>query len=215
MAQFLDLKRAHSDSLLFYRMGDFYELFFDDAVQAAAALDITLTKRGKHDGEDVAMCGVPVHAAETYLLRLIRKGFRVAVCEQMEDPAAAKKRGAKAVVRREVVRIVTPGTITEDELLESRRNNFLAALGDAQGELGLAWLDVSTGTFSVQQIAPAGLAAALARIDPGELLVPERMLARAEIEPALADRAAIVVPQPDPRFDSDSARRRLEVRLRR
>ena len=211
MAQFLDLKRAHSDSLLFYRMGDFYELFFDDAVQAAAALDITLTKRGKHDGEDVAMCGVPVHAAETYLLRLIRKGFRVAVCEQMEDPAAAKKRGAKAVVRREVVRIVTPGTITEDELLESRRNNFLAALGDAQGELGLAWLDVSTGTFSVQQIAPAGLAAALARIDPGELLVPERMLARAEIEPALADRAAIVVPQPDPRFDSDSARRRLEA----
>jgi len=180
IAQFLDLKRAHSDCLLFYRMGDFYELFFDDAVQASKALDITLTKRGKHDGEDVAMCGVPVHAAETYLLRLIRKGFRVAVCEQMENPAAAKKRGAKAVVRREVVRIVTPGTITEDELLESRRNNFLAALGYAQGELGLAWLDVSTGTFSVQPIAAVGLAAALARIDPGELLMPEHMLARAE-----------------------------------
>ena len=211
MAQFLDLKRDHPDCLLFYRMGDFYELFFGDAVQASAALDITLTKRGKYDGEDVAMCGVPVHAAETYLLRLIRKGFRVAVCEQMEVPAEAKKRGAKAVVRREVVRIVTPGTITEDELLESRRNNFLAALGDAQGRLGLAWLDVSTGAFAVQPIAAAGLAAALARIDPGELLVPDRLLARADLEAGLADRNAIIVPQPDPRFDSDSARRRLEA----
>jgi len=211
MAQFLDLKRDHPDCLLFYRMGDFYELFFDDAVKASAALDITLTKRGKYDGGDVAMCGVPVHAAEAYLLRLIRKGFRVAVCEQMEVPAEAKKRGAKAVVRREVVRIVTPGTITEDELLESRRNNFLAALGDAQGQLGLAWLDVSTGAFAVQPIVAAGLAAALARIDPGELLVPDRLLARADLEAGLADRNAIIVPQPDPRFDSDSARRRLEA----
>jgi DNA mismatch repair protein MutS len=212
MAQYLDLKRAHPDCLLFYRMGDFYELFFDDAVQASAALDITLTKRGKHAGEDVAMCGVPVHAADSYLLRLIRKGFRVAVCEQMEDPAAAKKRGgAKAVVHREVVRIVTPGTITEDELLESRRNNFLAALSDAQGALGLAWLDISTGAFSVQPIDAGGLAAALARIDPGELLMPERLLARTDLEPGLADRSAIMVPQPDSRFDSDSARRRLET----
>ncbi len=211
MAQFLDLKRAHPDCMLFYRMGDFYELFFDDAVQAAAALDITLTKRGKHAGEDVPMCGVPVHAAETYLSRLIRKGFRVAVCEQMEDPATAKKRGAKAVVQRDVVRIVTPGTITEDELLESRRNNFLAALADAQGELGLAWLDVSTGSFSVQPITLGALATALARIDPGEILVPDRLLARAEINAALEDWAAVLVPQPDPRFDSDSARRRLEA----
>ena len=124
MAQYLEIKSAHSDALLFYRMGDFYEMFFDDAVGAAAALDIALTKRGKHDGTDIPMCGVPVHAAEGYLLTLIRKGFRVAVCEQMESPAEAKKRGSKSVVRREVVRLVTPGTLTEDSLLEARSHNF-------------------------------------------------------------------------------------------
>ena len=114
IAQFTEIKRSYPDCLLFYRMGDFYELFFDDAVAAAGALDITLTKRGKHAGEDIPMCGVPVHAAESYLSRLIRKGFRVAVCEQVEDPAEAKKRGGKSVVRRDVVRLVTPGTLTED-----------------------------------------------------------------------------------------------------
>ena len=118
MAQYLELKRQHADCLLFYRMGDFYEIFFEDAAKAAAALDIQLTKRGRHEGGDIPMCGVPVHAAETYLARLIRQGFRVAVCEQMEDPAQAKKRGSKATIRRAVVRIVTPGTITEDELLD-------------------------------------------------------------------------------------------------
>ena len=109
MAQYLEIKGQHADALLFYRMGDFYEMFFDDAVAAAAALDIALTKRGQHAGEDIPMCGVPAHSAEGYLLTLIRKGFRVAICEQMEDPAEAKKRGgSKAVVRREVVRLVTP-----------------------------------------------------------------------------------------------------------
>ena len=127
MAQFFRIKQEHPDCLLFFQMGDFYELFFEDAVHAAAALDIALTKRGKHQGEDIAMCGVPLHAATNYLLTLIRKGFRVAVCEQMEDPAEAKKRGSKAVVRREVVRLVTPGTLTEDSLLEPRRANLLAA----------------------------------------------------------------------------------------
>src|SRR3954464_7929834 len=122
MAQYLETKAAHAGYLLFYRMGDFYELFFDDAVKAAAALDIALTKRGKHLGEDIPMCGVPVHAAENYLEKLIRKGFRVAVCEQMEDPAEAKRRGAKAVVKRDVVRLVTPGTLTEDALLDARRS---------------------------------------------------------------------------------------------
>ena len=117
MAQFLEIKADHPDAMLFYRMGDFYELFFDDAVAAAQALDIALTKRGKHLGEDIPMCGVPVHAAEGYLLTLIRKGFRVAVCEQMESPAEAKKRGSKSVVKRAVVRLVTPGTLTEDSLL--------------------------------------------------------------------------------------------------
>ena len=129
MAQYLTIKADHADALLFYRMGDFYEMFFDDAVAAAAALDIALTKRGKHAGEDIPMCGVPVHAAEGYFLTLIRKGFRVAVCEQMEDPAEAKKRGSKSVVHREVVRLVTPGTLTEDSLLEARRSNLLAAWG--------------------------------------------------------------------------------------
>src|SRR3954451_11418416 len=129
MAQYLALKAAHADYLLFYRMGDFYELFFADAAKAAEALDIALTKRGKHLGEDIPMCGVPVHAAESYLEKLIRKGHRVAVCEQVEDPAEAKKRGSKSVVKREVVRLVTPGTITEEALLEARASNLLAALG--------------------------------------------------------------------------------------
>ena len=114
MAQYLEIKAQHPDALLFYRMGDFYEMFFDDAVAAAEALDIALTKRGKHGDKDIPMCGVPHHAAESYFLTLIRKGFRVAVCEQMESPAEAKKRGYKAVVKREVVRLVTPGTLTED-----------------------------------------------------------------------------------------------------
>ena len=126
-------------------MGDFYELFFDDAVKASAALDIALTKRGQHLGEDIPMCGVPVHSHEAYLSRLIRQGFKVAVCEQIEDPAEAKKRGAKSVVERAVVRVITPGTLTEDALLDARSHNYLAALAEAQGELALAWLDLSTG----------------------------------------------------------------------
>src|SRR5215467_14274892 len=131
MAQYLEIKAAHADYLLFYRMGDFYELFFDDAVRASEALDIALTKRGKHLGDDIPMCGVPVHAAEAYLEKLIRKGFRVAVCEQIEDPAEAKKRGSKSVVKREVIRLVTPGTLTEESLLEPRCANTLASLGRA------------------------------------------------------------------------------------
>src|SRR5437868_15514756 len=134
MAQFLEIRAAHPEYLLFYRMGDFYELFFEDAVRAAEALDIALTKRGRHLGRDIPMCGVPVHAAEQYLEKLIRKGFRVAVCEQIEDPAEAKRRGAKAVVGREVVRLVTPGTLTEESLLEARSPNVLAALGRAGGD---------------------------------------------------------------------------------
>ncbi|MEM8579772.1 MAG: DNA mismatch repair protein MutS, partial [Pseudomonadota bacterium] len=145
MAQYLEIKEAHPDALLFYRMGDFYEMFFDDAVDAAAALDIALTKRGKHDGKDIPMCGVPVHAAEGYLLTLIRKGFRVGVCEQLEDPAEAKKRGYKAVVKRDVVRIVTPGTLTEESLLDARRHNFLAAYAEIRDDGALAWVDISTG----------------------------------------------------------------------
>ena len=144
MAQYLEIKGRYPEALLFYRMGDFYEMFFEDAEAAAAALDIALTKRGQHLGQDIPMCGVPVHAAEGYLLTLIRKGFRVAIAEQMEDPDEAKKRGAKSVVARDVVRLVTPGTLTEETLLEARRNNFLAAWAEVRAEAAVAGADIST-----------------------------------------------------------------------
>jgi DNA mismatch repair protein MutS len=211
MAQYLELKRQHADSLLFYRMGDFYELFFEDAGKAAAALDIQLTKRGRHEGEDIPMCGVPVHAAETYLARLIRQGFRVAVCEQMEEPAEAKKRGSKAAIRRAVVRIVTPGTITEDGLLDARRSNYLAALADAGGALALAWLELSTGVFRLQPVAAASLGAALARLEPGEVLLPERLVARPEFFELLGEWKSALTPLPNARFDSENGRKRLEA----
>jgi DNA mismatch repair protein MutS len=212
IAQFTEIKRSYPDCLLFYRMGDFYELFFDDAVAAAGALDITLTKRGKHAGEDIPMCGVPVHAAAAYLSRLIRKGFRVAVCEQIEDPAEAKKRGGgKTLVKRDVVRVVTPGTLTEDTLLDARAHNYLAALADAQGALGLAWLDMSTGDFQVQEVRPEGLAAALARLDPGELLLPDRLVERPKLFELFGDWRDRLTPLPGSRFDSVAGGKRLEA----
>ena len=173
MAQYLGLKSGYPDALLFYRMGDFYEMFFEDAVAASAALDIALTKRGKHLEQDIPMCGVPVHAAEGYLLTLIRKGFRVAVCEQMEDPAEAKKRGYKAVVRRDVVRLVTPGTLTEESLLDARRNNFLAAYAEMRGEAALAWVDISTGSLTVMLCPAVRLGPELARLSPKEVLLAD------------------------------------------
>jgi DNA mismatch repair protein MutS len=211
MAQYHAIKAEHPDRLLFYRMGDFYELFFDDAVKAAAALDIVLTKRGKHDGDDIPMCGVPVHSADAYLQRLIRKGFKVAVCEQSEDPAEAKKRGSKSVVRRDVVRIVTAGTLTEDTLLDARAHNYLAALADAGGALGLAWLDMSTGEFTIQPVVPANLSAALARLDAGELLLPERLVEKPEHFELWREWRSRLSPLPSSRFDSENARRRLEA----
>ncbi len=212
MAQFHQNKEAYPDALLFFRMGDFYEMFFDDAVEAAAALDIALTKRGSHNGEDVPMCGVPVHAVDGYLERLIRKGFRVAICEQMEDPAEAKRRGgAKAVVRRDVIRLVTPGTLTEETLLDARTHNYLAALAEAAGETALAWLDMSTGDFMVQPLASGEIGAALARVAPGEILLPERFLERPAYRGPLEDWGDALTPLPNPRFNSDNARRRLET----
>ncbi len=211
MAQYLGIKQAHRDDMLFYRMGDFYELFFDDAVKASAALDIALTKRGKHDGNDIPMCGVPVHSHEAYLNRLIRKGFRVAICEQTEDPAEAKKRGAKSVVRREVMRIVTPGTITEDTLLESRRHNYLAALARAQGALAIAWLDISTGDFRTQAVADGDMGAVLARIDPGEVVAPDTLISNPEMASVWFDVEDRLTPLPGGRFDSENGRRRLET----
>ncbi|MBZ6378084.1 DNA mismatch repair protein MutS [Pacificimonas aurantium] len=174
MAQYLSLKdEAGEDALLFFRMGDFFELFFGDAVRAAEALDIALTKRGQHAGEDIPMCGVPVHSAESYLARLIAKGFRVAIADQTEDPAEAKKRGSKSVVRREIVRVVTPGTLTEEALLDARRSNYLAALAEAGGATALAWTDMSTGAFRTMPLAAEEVPAQLARLAPAELLIAE------------------------------------------
>jgi DNA mismatch repair protein MutS len=173
MAQYLGIKEEYPDALLFYRMGDFYELFFDDAVQAASALGIALTKRGKHNGEDIQMCGVPFHAAEGYLLTLIRKGFRVAVGEQLESPAEAKKRGHKSVVKRGVVRLVTPGTLTEDSLLEARRNNFLCAYNEVRSDGAIAWVDISTGEVCVLSCKRSRLSPELARLLPKEVLIAD------------------------------------------
>ncbi|WP_173978428.1 DNA mismatch repair protein MutS [Magnetospirillum sp. UT-4] len=211
MAQYLAIKRAHPDCLLFYRMGDFYELFFDDAVQASAALDIALTKRGKHLGEDIRMCGVPVRSYEMYLSRLVRAGFKVAIAEQTEDPAEAKKRGAKSVVARDVIRLITAGTLTEDNLLDARAHNYLAAVAEAQGSLGLAWVEISTGEFALQPCRPDRLAAALARLAPGELLVPDRLLQAEGLFEVWGDWKQVLTPLPSARFDSENARRRLEA----
>ncbi len=211
MAQYLEIKAGHPDALLFYRMGDFYELFFEDAVKAAGALDIALTKRGKHEGQDIAMCGVPVHAAEVYLPRLIRKGFRVAICEQMEDPAEAKKRGSKSVVRREVVRILTPGTLTEETLLDARRSNFLASLADAQGSMAIAWVEISTGEVGARTVDARSVASALARLDPAELLVPDRLIQAPGLADILREWRNALVPLPGARFDSTNGRKRLEA----
>jgi DNA mismatch repair protein MutS len=210
MAQFLEIKASHGEYLLFYRMGDFYELFFDDAVKASEALDIALTKRGKHAGDDIPMCGVPVHAAEAYLEKLIRKGFRVAVCEQIEDPAEAKKRGSKSVVKREVVRLVTPGTLTEDSLLEARAANVLAALGRSGGDFAIASADMSTGEFHVGAMASADVAAELARISPRELLAPDALLADETLAPVLKSFGAALTPMPSVKFDSGAGERALK-----
>jgi DNA mismatch repair protein MutS len=211
MTQYHDIKKAHPGCLLFFRMGDFYELFFDDAVAAAPALDIALTKRGRHEGADIPMCGVPVHTAETYMARLIRAGFKVAMCEQVEDPAAQRARGGKGPLKRAVVRLVTAGTLTEDGLLDARRNNYLAGIAEAGGELGLAWLDLSTGAFSLGPTSEISLAADLARLMPGEIVLPERLLERPAWFELFADWKPALTPLANPRFDSETGRRRLEA----
>ena len=209
MAQYLQIKEANSGCLLFFRMGDFFELFFDDAVAAAQALDIALTKRGRHDGADIPMCGVPVHTAEAYLARLIRAGFKVAICDQVEDPAEAKRRGAR-MLRRAVTRVVTAGTLTEEGLLDARRHNYLAGIAEAGGAMGLAWLDLSTGAFALTATSEPALAGDLARLMPGEILLPERLLTRPALFELLAEWKPSLTPLPNPRFESEVARRRLQ-----
>lgn len=212
MAQYLEIRATAGDALLFYRMGDFYELFFDDAVKASAALDITLTKRGRHRGADIPMCGVPFHSYESYLARLIKSGFSVAICEQTEDPAEAKKRGSKSIVRREIVRFVTPGTITEDTLLEAREGNFLGALAVlGGGEAALSAADISTGELSVRPVDPGSLPSELASLPFAELVTPEFADDRDGWRAAIdnARRYLRWSPLPQSSFDSRSGERRL------
>ncbi len=214
MAQYVEIKAANPDCLLFYRMGDFYELFFEDAEVASRALGIVLTKRGKYLGRDVPLCGVPVIRAEEYLHKLIALGFRVAVCEQMEDPAEAKKRGSKSVVRRDVVRLVTPGTLTEDTLLDARRNNYLLAIARTKASsggddrFGLAWIDISTGEFRISETNRAALTAEIARLEPSEILVSDTLYADADLVPWLRTLPA-VTPLTRDVFDGATAERRL------
>ncbi len=215
MAQFLGIKKeCGPEVLLFYRMGDFYELFFDDAIKASEALDISLTKRGKHNGKDIAMCGVPVHASETYLQRLIKKGFRVAVCEQMESPVEAKKRGYKSVVRREVVRVVTPGTLTEDTLLDARGRNFILAISQTlAGDFALAWADISDGMFYVCDVSASRLPSELSALSPREIVLPETLYQNPEFMASLPLEGTALTPQPSTKFDVKSGERRLTERF--
>jgi DNA mismatch repair protein MutS len=215
MAQYIEIKAANPDSLLFYRMGDFYELFFEDAEIASQSLGIVLTKRGKHQGQDIPMCGVPVERADDYLQRLIGLGHRVAVCEQTEDPAEAKKRGSKSVVRRDVVRLVTPGTITEERLLEPGRANYLLAIArrrasDTQWCYGLAALDISTGHFVLSETDGTGLSAEIARFDPREILVPDVIHDDPELRGFWQETRASITPLPREGLDPASAERRLK-----
>jgi len=214
MAQYHRIKAEHPDDLLFYRMGDFYELFFEDAVKAAQALDIALTKRGKNEGEDIPMCGVPAHAVEGYLARLVRQGFRVAICEQVENPEEAKKRGPKAVVQRDVIRLVTPGTLTEDNLLEARRHNFLCVLLEdptqKENKFALSFMDISTGAFFVESCAEKKLAETLFRISPSELVVPEKLCQKQQLYDLFLAWKNILYPQAESRFDHHNAQKRLQ-----
>ncbi len=224
MAQFLEIKAANPDSLLWYRMGDFYELFFEDAVVASAALGIVLTKRGRHQGVEIPMCGVPIHRADEYLQRLIRQGYRVAVCEQLEDPAEAKKRGSKAVVKRDVVRLVTPGTLTEDTLLDAKSRNYLTALYRAPGtgeadalhatsNYALASLDISTGEMETGEVTGPDLPGELVRLSPGEIITTDGVLADGELKRWIGISGAATTPVPSASFDSLSGERGLKTQL--
>ncbi|KAA0968657.1 DNA mismatch repair protein MutS [Aureimonas fodinaquatilis] len=213
MAQYLEIKAQNTDCLLFYRMGDFYELFFDDAIIASAALGITLTKRGKHQGDDIPMAGVPVVSSDDYLQRLIAHGFRVAVCEQTEDPAEARKRGSKSVVARQVVRLVTPGTITEETLLEPGRPNFLVSIarlgGSATGDYALAWTDLSTGLFRLTSTQPDLLATDVLALEPSEVIYPDNLAREPEMVALVRRLQRAARAEPAVLFDGATAQERI------
>lgn len=215
LEQYFETRKAYPGYLLFYRMGDFYEMFFEDAVAASKALDITLTKRGQYNGEDIPMCGVPFHAYESYLSRLIKQGYKVAICEQMEDPAEAKKRGYKSVVKRDVIRLVTAGTLTEDNLLDTRKNNFLLSVSKTGDSLGASWLDLSTGDFYTENIIVSDknektqLSGLLARLNPVEILLPDSYLQNQQMYELFAEYRSQLSPLPQARFNSENAKRNL------
>ena len=210
MAQFFEAKARQPDALVFFRMGDFYELFFDDAEKAASALGITLTARGSHGGAPIPMCGVPVHAAEAYLAKLIRAGFKVAVCEQMENPAEARKRGSKAIVHRDITRVVTPGTLTEDGLLDARGANRLAAIAVRAGSAAVASVELSTGEVECWAVAREGLASALAALGASEILVPDRLFADGSIQESLRGAGGLIQPMPSALAEPGAAEARLK-----
>ena len=211
MVQYHEIKQQHPDCLLFYRMGDFYELFYDDAVQAASALDIALTKRGQSAGQPIPMAGVPVHSHELYLLKLIEKGFRVAVCEQTETPEQAKAQGKKGPLQRGVVRIITPGTITEENLLAPSRANFLTVISPLDKKtqcLGVAWADISIGTFCVTDVPLKSLASTLYQLDPAEILMPESVWQSLDRD-VFNEFKKVIQPLADTRFNLNSAQKQL------
>lgn len=208
MAQYLETKSHYQDCLLFYRMGDFYELFFEDAKQASKTLDIVLTYRGKHMGQNIPMCGVPFHAYESYLNKLVKAGFKVAVCEQMEDPSEAKKRGYKAVVRRDVIRVVTPGTLTEETLLNAKHNNFIGCLFNAPMTSAIAWMDISTGDFYVQSVPSSAVFSTLARLNLSELIIPDNLMATEE--QMLAELGPILTIKPVEQFNLPNTQKELQ-----
>lgn len=222
MAQYLAIKKHHPDALLFYRMGDFYELFFEDALTASKALDIALTRRGKQGEDPIPMCGVPFHAYESYLARLVRQGYRVAICEQMEDPQEAKKRGYKSVVKREVIRVVTPGTLTEDALLVPHHHNFLAVITDTQSQkargkdapspcvYAFACIDISTGQFFLEGGSRETMASCLSRYNPSEVILPDRLMRVPEWFETWEVWKSKLTPLPNSRFDPLNGQQRLE-----
>ena len=211
IAQYLRVKEKHTDSLLLYRMGDFYEMFFEDARIGSETLGIALTKRGVKDGQDIPMCGVPVHSVEGYLSRLIKAGHKISICEQIEDPETQKKRGGKGPLRREVVRVLTAGTLVEDQLLQARRHNYLAALGRSESEIAISWADMSTGDFFVQETNSDQIETMLARIDPAELIYPEDFVLSEELKSYFGVSSFCLSKQLSSIFDVKLARNSLEM----
>ncbi|PXA96629.1 DNA mismatch repair protein MutS [Caulobacter sp. D5] len=210
MQQFFDMKTRQPDALLFFRMGDFYELFFDDAIRAAAALGISQTFRGNHNGQPIPMAGVPHHAAEAYVSKLIRMGFKVAVCEQMEDPAEAKKRGSKSVVRRDIVRVVTPGTLTEDGLLDARGANRLAAVAIRAGQAAVASVELSTGEVECFSTGKDGVGPLLAALSPSETLVADRLLSDDHLAQTLKICGGLIQPLPSALSEPQASETRVK-----